>query len=212
MIRVMIADDHAIFREGLKQVINDEVDMNVTAEAASGDEALKFLRCKTWDVLVLDIAMPGKNILDLIHLAKSYAAEKPILILSSYPEDQYAIRMLRAGADGYLCKDRAPEELISALRKLANHEKYISSAIAKKLLNELNTNFESKQKHTLLSDREFQVFLSLAKGKRLTEVADNMSLSVKTISTYRSRLLEKLNLNTNGDLIHYAIKHELLEN
>ncbi len=212
MIRVMIADDHAIFREGLKQVINDEVDMNVSAEASTGDELLKFLRCKNWDVLILDIAMPGKNVLDLIHLAKSYATEKPILILSSYPEDQYAIRMLRAGADGYLCKDRAPDELISALRKLANHEKYISSAIARKLLNELNTNFEAKQKHTLLSDREFQVFLSLAKGKRLTEVADNMSLSVKTISTYRSRLLDKLDLNTNGELIHYAIKHELLEN
>ncbi len=154
--------------------------------------------------------MPGKNILELINLVKLQNPEKPILVLSMYPEDQYAIRMLRAGADGYLNKESAPENLILAIRKLSKGGKYISSELAEQLVNEININ-NSKSKHSTLTDRQFQVFISLANGKRLTDIAVEMALSVKTISTYRTRLLKKLDLSSNSDVIHYALKHRLIE-
>lgn len=209
MIKVMIADDHAIVRRGLKQVLSEEPDMMVSVEAASGDEALKSVRSDSWDVLLIDIAMPGKNILELIGLVKSHNPQKPILVLSSYPEDQYAIRMLRAGADGYLGKESAPEKLVLAIRKLAQGGKYVSSSLAEQLVNELNTN-TLKPIHTTLTDREFQVFIALAKGKRLSDIAAEMALSIKTISTYRTRLLKKMKLSTNAEIIHYALDHHLL--
>lgn len=209
MIRVMIADDHAIVRAGLKQILGEVADIKVSAEAASGDEALKTARLENWDVLLLDIAMPGKNILELIHLVKLHSPKKPILVLSMYPEDQYAIRMLRAGADGYLSKESAPDKLISAIRDLAQGGKYISSAVAQQLIEELNVH-DSELKHTLLTDREFQVFIFLAEGVRLSDIAVKMALSVKTVSTYRTRLLKKLDLASNAEIIHYAIKHRLI--
>lgn len=210
MIKVLIADDHAIVRKGLVQILSDIPDMEVFGEANSGDEALTFIRSEGWDVLLLDIAMPGKNILELIKLAKRQSPYLPILILSMYPEDQYAIRMLRAGADGYLTKDSAPEQLVAAIRKVANGGKYISSAIARQLIAELTSGPE-KPLHDLLTDREHQVFCGICRGQSVTELALQMALSVKTISTYRSRLLQKMNLSKNAEIIHYAFKNNLLE-
>ncbi|HBA66643.1 MAG TPA: DNA-binding response regulator, partial [Methylococcaceae bacterium] len=153
MIRVIIADDHAIVREGLKQILSDFFDMEVSGEAATGDEALKIIRTNGWDVLLLDIAMPGKNVLELIKLVKLDTPNKPILVLSMYPEDQYAIRVLRAGADGYLCKESVPEQLVEAIRKLAQGGKFVSASLAEQLVRNLHET-ESKPLHSLLTDRE----------------------------------------------------------
>lgn len=210
MIKVAIADDHAIVRKGLKQILSDIPDMEVVAEASSGDEALAMIRADGWDVLLLDISMPGKNVLELIKLSKQQFPRLPILILSMYPEDQYAVRMLRAGADGYLTKESAPEQLVTAIRKVSEGGKYASQLLAEKLVAELFTDAE-KLPHSTLTDREFQVFSALAKGKRLTDIAEEMSLSIKTISTYRTRLLKKLRLTSNADIIHYTLKHQLFD-
>jgi len=209
MIKVLIADDHAIVREGLKQILSDIPDMKVFGEAGSGDEALQLIRNKGWHIMLLDIAMPGKNVLELIKLAKHQSPHLPILILSMYPEDQYAIRMLRAGADGYLTKESAPEQLVAAIRKVAKGGKYISAAMTEKLIEELNPNQE-KSPHTTLSDREFQVFRGICSGKSITDLAQQMTLSVKTISTYRTRLMKKMNMSKNAEIIHYAFKNDLL--
>jgi DNA-binding NarL/FixJ family response regulator len=210
MIKVMLVDDHALFRKGLKLILSEVSDMEIAFEAADGDEALNGIRNNPWDVLILDISMPGKSVLDLIKLAKDYHPKKPILVLSSYPEDQYAIRMLRAGADGYLSKESAPEKLVLAIQKLAEGGKYISSSLAEILASELNPD-TNKPPHQLLTDREYLVFLALAKGKRLADIANENSLNIKTISTYRTRLLKKMHLSTNADVIHYAIKYQLLD-
>ncbi|MBU2571828.1 MAG: response regulator transcription factor [Gammaproteobacteria bacterium] len=209
MIRVIIADDHAIVREGLKQILSDFFDMEVSGEAATGDEALKIIRTNGWDVLLLDIAMPGKNVLELIKLVKLDTPNKPILVLSMYPEDQYAIRVLRAGADGYLCKESVPEQLVEAIRKLAQGGKFVSASLAEQLVRNLHET-ESKPLHSLLTDREYQVFLAIARGERLTEIAKAMSLSIKTVSTYRTRLLGKMKMSSNAEIIRYAIENRLL--
>lgn len=210
MINVLIADDHAIVRQGLKQILADIPDMEVFGEAGSGDEALKFIRRGGWDVMLLDISMPGKNVLELIKLAKQQSPHLPILILSMYPEDQYAIRMLRTGADGYLTKESAPEQLVAAIRVVAKGGKYISPTLAEKLIAELNP-YQEKPLHTTLTDREFQVFCGICRGKSLTELAQQMVLSVKTISTYRTRLMKKMNLSKNAEVIHYAFKNDLFD-
>jgi len=209
MIKVLIADDHAIVREGLKQILSDIPDMKVFGEAGSGDEALQLIRNERWHIMLLDISMPGKNVLELIKLAKHQSPHLPILILSMYPEDQYAIRMLRAGADGYLTKESAPEQLVAAIRKVAKGGKYISATMTEKLIEELNPNQE-KSPHTTLSDREFQVFRGICSGKSITDLAQQMTLSVKTISTYRTRLMKKMNMSKNAEIIHYAFKNDLL--
>jgi DNA-binding NarL/FixJ family response regulator len=210
MIKILIADDHAIVRQGLKQILADIPDMEIFGEAGSGDEALKLIRCEGWSVMLLDIAMPGKNVMELIKLAKHQSPQLPILILSMYPEDQYAIRMLCAGADGYLTKESAPEQLVAAIRKVAKGGKYISSTMTEKLIAELNTNQEIPL-HATLTDREFQVFCGICAGKSITDLAQQMSLSVKTISTYRTRLMKKMNMSKNAEIIHYAFKNDLLE-
>lgn len=209
MIKVMIADDHAIVREGLKRILANIQDMDVTLEAISGDDAHKKIKSPDWDVLVIDISMPGKNILELLKLSKILYPLKPILVLSMYPEDQYAIRMLRAGADGYLNKESASEKLVSAIRKLAEGGKYISTALTDQLINEINAK-NSMSRHSMLTNREFQVFIELAKGKRLSDIALEMSLSIKTVSTYRTRLIKKLCVSSNSDIIHYALAHNLI--
>ncbi len=209
MIKVLIADDHAIVREGLKQILSDIPDIKVCKEAANGDEALKMIRNDGWDILLLDIAMPGKNVLELIKLAKNQHPGLPILILSMYPEDQYAIRMLRAGADGYLCKESAPERLVEVIRKLSQGGKYISAALSENLIAEI----QPKQRivhHNLLTDREFQVFCAIAAGKGITAIAREMSLSPKTVSTYRARLLKKMYMCNNAEIIRYAVENQLL--
>lgn len=210
MIKVLIADDHAIVREGLKQILADIPDMEVFGEADSGDEALKFIRSGGWNIMLLDIAMPGKNILELIKVTKHQSPHLPVLILSMYPEDQYAIRMLRAGADGYLTKESAPEQLVAAIRKVAQGGKYISPAMTEKLIAELNPN-QTPPLHATLTDREFQVFCGICKGESLTDLARQMTLSVKTISTYRTRLMEKMNMSKNAEIIYYAFKNDLLD-
>ncbi|GAB6142366.1 response regulator transcription factor [Methylosoma difficile] len=205
-----MADDHAIVRAGLKQILADVPDMKVCGEACSGDEVLKLIRTDTWDVLLLDIAMPGKNVLELIKLAKQQNPNQPILILSMYPEDQYAIRMLKSGADGYLTKESAPDQLVAAIRKVAKGGKYISATMAEKLVEELSP--EPKlMLHTTLSDREYMVLVALAKGKRLTDIANEMSLSVKTISTFRTRLMAKMEMHSTAEIVYYALKNDLLD-
>ncbi|MBT9098373.1 response regulator transcription factor [Methylovulum psychrotolerans] len=210
MIKILMADDHAIVREGLKQILADVPDMIIAGEAASGDDVLAMLRADNWDILLLDIAMPGKNVLELIKLAKQKNPQQPILILSMYPEDQYAIRMLKSGADGYLTKESAPDQLVAAIRKVAKGGKYISATMTDKLIEELNPD-QNKLPHTKLSDREYQVFLAVAKGRRTSEIAQEMTLSVKTISTFRTRLMAKMHLHSTADIICYALKHGLLD-
>ena len=210
MIKILIADDHAIVRAGLKQILAEVSDMKVCGEASTGDEVLKMIRKEEWDILLLDISMPGKNVLELIKLAKLQNPRQPILILSMYPEDQYAIRMLKSGADGYLTKESAPDQLVSAIRKVARGGKFISAAMTEKLIEELCPE-PNQRLHTKLSDREYMVFLALAKGKRITDIANEMSLSVKTISTFRSRLMAKMDLQSGADIVYYALKHNLLD-
>jgi DNA-binding NarL/FixJ family response regulator len=210
MIKVLIADDHAIVRAGLKQILADIPDMEVVGEAGTGDEVLTMIRSEGWNLMLLDIAMPGRNVLELLKLSKHEYPHLPILILSMYPEDQYAIRMLRAGADGYLTKESAPEQLVAAIRKLAQGGKYISAALSEKLITELNLD-QQKPLHTTLTDREFQVFCAISTGKSLTEIARNMALSVKTVSTFRTRLMKKMNMSKNAEIIHYVWKNDLFD-
>ncbi|MGB4497616.1 MAG: response regulator transcription factor [Methylococcaceae bacterium] len=211
MIEILIVDDHVIVIEGLKQILSDISDMSVSGEAYSGDEALTIMRGRRFDVVLLDISMPGKNILELIKEIKIRFPMLPILILSMYPEDQYAVRMLRAGADGYLTKDSAAEQLVYAIRKVASGGKYVSIAMTEKLVNELNLKSkESSLPHLQLSDREFQVFISLCKGAKITDIANEMAKSVKTVSTFRTRLMKKMNMTTNAELITYALKKDLI--
>jgi DNA-binding NarL/FixJ family response regulator len=210
MIRVLIADDHAVVREGLKQIINEAPELTVAGEAADGAEALDKSRSLDCDVLVLDISMPGLTGLDIVKEVRAARPELPVLILSMHPEEQFAVRLLKAGAAGYLSKESAPDELVNAIRKVVNGGKYVSSELAEKLAFDLEAG-SSKLPHESLSDREFQVLRMLASGKTVKEIAEQLSLSVKTVSTYRTRLLGKMNLKTNAELIHYAIRHHLVD-
>jgi DNA-binding NarL/FixJ family response regulator len=210
MIKILIADDHAIVREGLKQIVADTPDMVVGGEAADGPQVLELVRKDDWDVVVLDIAMPGRGGVDILKQLKNERPILPVLILSMYPEEQYAVRCLRAGASGYLTKESAPDELVTAVQKVVSGGKYVSSLLAERLAFKLEIDTE-KPLHETLSDREYQVMCMMASGKTLTEIADNLSLSVKTISTYRSRILEKMDMTNNAQLMHYAMKRGLVE-
>jgi DNA-binding NarL/FixJ family response regulator len=210
MIRVLIADDHAVVREGLKQIISEAPELTVAGEAADGAEALDKSRSLDYDVLVLDISMPGLTGLDIVKEVRAARPELPVLILSMHPEEQFAVRLLKAGAAGYLSKESAPDELVNAIRKVVNGGKYVSPELAEKLAFDLEAG-SSKLPHETLSDREFQVLRMLAGGKTVKEIAEQLSLSVKTVSTYRTRLLGKMNLKTNAELIHYAIRHHLVD-
>ncbi|MBN1547032.1 MAG: response regulator transcription factor [Syntrophaceae bacterium] len=210
MIRIMVVDDHAIVREGLKQILSDVGDMAVLAEAGNGQEALDKIRRGTFDVILMDISMPGRSGLEILKDIKSEHPKLPVLILSMHPEEQYAIRALKAGAAGYMNKSSAPDELIGAIRKVSAGRKYVSPSVAEKLALELGSDTE-KLPHELLSDREYQVMLMLASGRTVSEIADELCLSVKTISTYRSRIMEKMNLKKNAGLTLYAVQHHLLQ-
>jgi len=210
MIKVLIADDHAVVRQGLKQILSEQPDMNVLGEAGSIPELLDHVRKQKWDIVVLDIGMPGRGGLDGLKELKQEQPKLPVLILSIHPEDQFAVRALKAGASGYLTKDSAPEELVQAIRKLLTGRKYISAELAEKLATDLEAN-TAKTRHETLSDREFQILRLIASGKSVTEIAQKLSLSVKTVSTYRARILEKMNMRTNAELMHYAIKHNLAD-
>ena len=210
MINILIADDHSVVREGLKQIISGNADMTVLAEACSGNEAIEKIRKNPISVAILDISMPGKNGLDTLKELKVMHPDLPVLILSMYPEEQYALRFFRAGASGYLTKKSAPEELVNAIRTVSRGKKYVSPVLAEKLIGELDVTNE-KPLHSALSDREFQVLCLLASGKTSGEIAEELFLSVKTISTYRARILEKLRLKNTAELINYAIQNQLVE-
>ena len=210
MIKVLIADDHTIVREGLKQIVSDTCDITVADEARNGQEILDKIDRQHFDVIVLDISMPGMNGIEVLKCIHSQKPKLPVLILSIYPEDQYAIRVLRSGASGYLTKESAPDELINAIRKIAVGGKYITNSLAEKLVLAIDENTE-KPLYETLSDREFQVLKLIASGKTVNEIADRLCLSEKTISTYRSRILEKMRMKNNSELMHYAIQHGLTE-
>ena len=209
MIRVLIADDHTVVRQGLKQILSTDSQLSVVAEAANGNEVLRALEHTKVDVLILDITMPGRNGLDVLKEIKRMQSSLPILVLSMHPEDQFAIRVLRAGADGYITKESAPEELVGALRKVCNGGKYVSAELAEKLAVFIEDK-KGVSPHEKLSDREFEVLRMLALGKTVTEVADELLLSVKTVSTYRSRVLDKLKMSTNAELTRYALQNNLI--
>lgn len=210
MIKVLVADDHAVVRQGLKQIIGEAPGMTVTGEAVTGPEALTKARSGEWDVLVMDMTMPGLSGFDVLQALKQTRPELPVLILSMHPEEQYAVRLLKAGAAGYLTKESAPEELVGAIRKIVAGGKYVGPTLAEKLIFELGE-AAPRPVHETLSDREFQVLRLIAAGKTVTEAATALALSVKTVSTYRTRLCEKLNLQTNAELIRYALQNHLVE-
>jgi DNA-binding NarL/FixJ family response regulator len=209
VIKILVVDDHAVVRKGLKQILTETRDISVAGEASDGYQALDQIRQGDYDVVLLDIAMPGVNGLDVLKQLKSERPDLPILMLSMYPEEQYAVRTLKAGASGYLTKESAPEELLSAIRKVCTGGKYVTSSLAEKLASYLEADLE-RPAHELLSDREYQVMLMIASGKTVTEIADKLSLSVKTISTNRSRALKKMGMKTNAEFTYYAIKYNLV--
>jgi two-component system invasion response regulator UvrY len=210
MIRVLIADDHAIVRQGLRQILADTPDMEVGGEAANGFEAVQKIRDDgPWDIVLLDVSMPGKNGVDTLKQIKDERPRLPVLVLSMYPEDQYAVRLLKAGAAGYLTKESAPEQLVTAIRTVAAGRRFISPAVAELLAQEINRDGEQPL-HAALSDREFEIMRLLASGMSPTDIAEQLKLSVKTVSTYRVRLLAKMQLKNNSELTYYAIKNGLV--
>ena len=209
MIKVMIADDHPIIREGLKKIISKTHDMTVTDEASSGEELLKKIKVNTYDVIILDISIPDKSGLEILKDLQNRTQKTAVLILSMHPEDLYAIRALKAGASGYLTKGGDTEELITAIRKVARGGRYVSPNLAEKLANDLIFNSDQPL-HEKLSDREYQIMTMLASGKSPKNIAAELFLSLPTISTYRSRILQKMNFKNNAEIIGYAIKNKLV--
>jgi two-component system invasion response regulator UvrY len=209
-MKVLVADDHAVVRRGVLQILEDIPDMVAAGEASTGREVLRAVQEHDYDVLVLDIAMPDGGGLEVLKQLQSLKPNLRVLVLSMYPEKQYALRALKAGAAGYLTKESAPEELIAAIRKVARGGKYVTQSLAEKLAIELGDEVE-KAPHEALSDREYQVMCLLTSGKTLTEIAADLSLSIKTVSTYRTRILDKLNLKSTADIIRYALEHRLVE-
>jgi DNA-binding NarL/FixJ family response regulator len=209
MIKILIADDHTIVREGLKQIIANSSGLVVTGEAANGQETMDLVRKNNFDVILLDISMPEKDGLAILKQLKREKFELPVLVLSMHPEEQYAVRVLKMGASGYLTKASASDELIKAIKKISTGKRYISDSLAEKLALDLDIDTE-KLPHEYLSDREFQVMCMIASGKTVTNIAEELSLSVNTISTYRVRVLDKLKMTTNSELTRYAIKNQLV--
>ncbi len=205
---ILIADDHSLIREGMKLMVAAEPSFEVL-EASNSNEVMAVLKNNSIDVLVLDISMPGKNGLEALKDVKSLYPKLPVLILSTFPEEQYAFRSLKAGASGYLTKDSAPENLMKAIKKVLKGEKHLSDKLASKLINEMHGKKDYNYPHELLSDREFEVLRMLGSGKTPTEIADELFLSVKTVSTYRTRILEKFDMRTTAQLIQYAIENKL---
>jgi two-component system, NarL family, invasion response regulator UvrY len=210
-IRVLVADDHAVVRKGVLQILSEEPDILAGDEAASGHEVLRLLLEKDYDVLLLDIAMPDGSGLDVLEELRKRSAVPHVLILSMYSEKQYAVRALKSGADGYLTKDSLPAELLAAVRKVAAGRKYVSQALAEQMVVELAGSGAADLPHKNLSGREYQVMCLLAAGKPVSQIAAELSLSVSTITTYRSRILEKLGLKNTAEVIRYVIQNELLD-
>jgi DNA-binding NarL/FixJ family response regulator len=209
MIKILVADDHPIVRKGLKQIITDSPGMVVAGEASDGQKVLDQVQKNDYDVVLLDISMPVRSGLDILEQLKTERPGLAILVLSIYPEEQYAVRVLRSGASGYMTKESAPEELIAAIHTVSSGRKYVSASLAQRLATELGAAVQ-KSAHELLSDREYSVLRLIASGKTKGGIAEELSLSPKTISTYRARILKKLGLETDVELVHYAIEHRLL--
>ena len=210
MIKIGIVDDHAIVRAGLRQFFSDHVDLRVAGEASNGREAIDLVRNTEIDVLVMDLSMPGQSGLDALAMLRAKAPDMGILILSGYPEEHYAMNLIRQGASGYLNKECEPTEIVEAIRTIALGRRYITPVVAELLAQQLHRK-DSALAHEQLSEREFQVFLKLAKGATAGEIAEILSLSVKTVSTYRTRLMEKMALSSNSDLTYYALKNGLID-
>jgi two-component system, NarL family, invasion response regulator UvrY len=210
MIRIIIADDHAAIRRGVKDILADEADMEIGAEASTAQELLDLVRKQAWDAVVLDISLPGRSGLEVLSELKQERPSLPVLVHTMHSEDQFAVRALRAGAAGYLTKDSPPAELVKALRKIVAGGKYVGQSLAEKLAVNVDANSD-RAPHEALSDREFQVLRLLASGKTVSEIADGLSLSVKTISTYRSRILDKMKMKNNAELMRYALQHKVVE-
>lgn len=210
MIRILIADDHAIVRAGLKQFIAGEKDMVVSGEAADGMETLACVRKGECDVVLLDISMPGKNGIDTLRQLKRSRPDLPVLILSAYSEQQFAVSLLRAGASGYISKESASEQLVTAIRTVIAGGKYVSPSVAQVLVSDLASETD-KPLHATLSKREFQIFYRLASGESVSRIAEELFLSVKTVSTYRARILEKMQMSSNADLTYYAVKNNIID-
>ena len=208
MINILIVDDHLIVREGIKRIIDDSAGMNVVAEASNGMEALELIWKNKYDLILLDISMPGKNGLQTLKQIKKHDKNIPVLMLSMHSEEQYAMRSMKAGASGYMTKETASSSLVKAIRKINDGRKFITQEVAELLATDLYHEYD-KEPHEYLSDREFEVLKMIAKGDSIKIIAKNLSISPKTVSTYRSRILEKLDLETNSDIIHYAIDYKL---
>ncbi|MCP4679774.1 MAG: response regulator transcription factor [Deltaproteobacteria bacterium] len=210
MLRILIADDHPIFRNGLKQILDEEEEMEVADEAADGRQALDLLTRKSYDALVLDIEMKGMGGLEVLKQVRRDYPELPVLILSFYPEEQYALRAFRLGAHGYLTKDSAVEELVLALNRIISGKKFITSTIAERL-SDLLINNGNEKSHEQLSHREYEVFLKIADGKSVSEISNDLSLSPKTVSTYKTRIFEKMEMTSDAQVIRYAIEKDLVK-
>jgi len=209
MIRILIVDDHAILRRGLRALLSDEFHGAAFGEASNARQAMEELRKDKWDVALLDITLPGKSGLDLLKEFKAARPKLPVLILSAHPEDQFAVRVLKAGAGGYLTKESAPEELAKAIRKILAGGRYVSPALAEKLASRVTKDL-TRTPHETLSDREYEIMCLIASGKTVTEIAGELSLSPKTISTYRARVLEKLGVKNSAAIVQYAVRNGLV--
>ncbi|MDR6215610.1 response regulator transcription factor [Paracidovorax wautersii] len=210
MIKIGLVDDHAIVRSGLRQYLSEHVDMRVVGEASNGREAIDLIRAHDIDVLIMDLSMPGQGGLDAIPMLRAKAPDMGILILTGHPEEHYAINLIRQGASGFLNKECDPKEILEAIRTIALGRRYLTPAVADLLAQQLNRK-DDVPPHEQLSEREFQVFLKLAKGETAGAIANALSLSVKTVSTYRTRLMEKMALSSNSDLTYYALKNQLID-
>src|SRR6266511_17316 len=209
-MKILITDDHAVVRKGLRQILADEFKKAAFAEAGNASEALDRIRKEAWDVVVLDITMPGRSGLEALKEIREARPKLPVLVLSMHPEDQFAVRVLKSGAAGYMTKESAPEELVGAVKKVLAGGRYVSPALAEKMASYLAIDTPNPP-HERLSDREFVVLRMIASGKTVSQIARELSLSVKTVSTYRTRILEKMAMTSNAELTHYAIKNQLVE-
>lgn len=209
MTKILVVDDHAVVRQGVKQILNEQFQGAVIGEARNAEEMIDRIQKFTWDIVVLDVGMPGKSGLDALKDLKQVCPKLPVLVLSAYPEDQLARRMLKAGASGYLTKDSAPGELVQALKRILAGGKFVSASMAELLVANLNEQAERPQ-HELLSDREYQVMCLIAVGKSLKEIADDLCVGISTINTYRARILEKMQFKNNTELTHYALENRLV--
>lgn len=211
MTRILLADDHAIVRDGLRRIIEATDDLSVAGEAVDGKQVIEQVRSGAYDLVVLDLSMPGSSGIDMIKHIKSVAPRMKVLVLSMHAEEQYAVRAIRAGASGYLTKDCAPQLFVGAIRKLAAGGVYISQTVAEQLALNLNQSANTELPHTSLSDRELEVFMALVAGEQVSTIATRLNLSVKTVSTHKARVLEKMSMDSLADLVRYAVAHRLIE-